>query len=185
VLAAAVHAAALLVLLAVRPGAEHGAGRDVWAAAAIVGVAVAAAGTLVYWLGWRRQRPDGRIRADLAALGGVLRQPRRAVLLWSGATAIPTLHVLTLIAVLRGLGQPTPVVTVAVAYLGASALAAAVPGPGGFGALDVALIAALTGSGLAASAALAGVIGYRLLTGWLPLVPGAAMLLLLLHHRVI
>lgn len=118
-------------------------------------------------------------------LGMALAHPGRAVMLWVGSAAVPALHIVTLVAVLQALDRPAPIGTVAVVYLGASAVASIIPSPGGFGGLDVALLAALSATGITASAAAAAVIGYRLLTVWLPLLPGAATLLLLLHRRII
>jgi len=66
-----------------------------------------------------------------------------------------------------------------------SSVSALVPSPGGFGALDVALVAGLVAVGTPSATALATVLAYRLLTVWLPLVPGACVLAVLLRRRVI
>ena len=92
---------------------------------------------------------------------------------------------MTLLAVLRSLDLPQPVTAVTLAYLGASAIAAFIPSPGGFGGLDVALVAALASLGTPTTHAIAAVIGYRLLTVWIPLLPGAATLAVMLHRRLI
>ena len=55
-------------------------------------------------------------------------------------------------------------------YLGAAALAAAAPSPGGLGAIEAALVAGLTGVGMLA--AVSAVLLYRLATYWLPVGPG-------------
>jgi undecaprenyl-diphosphatase len=57
-------------------------------------------------------------------------------------------------------------------YLGASVIAAAAPTPGGLGAMEAALVAGLTGVGMEPSIAVAAVLSYRLLTYWLPVLPG-------------
>ena len=57
-------------------------------------------------------------------------------------------------------------------YLGASLLAAAAPTPGGLGALEAALVAGFTGVGMESGVAVAAVLSYRLLTYWLPILPG-------------
>jgi uncharacterized membrane protein YbhN (UPF0104 family) len=180
----AVRVAVLFALLAVRPGIAHLSRRDVLAVGGAV-VLVVAVGVVVSWLCRHRWRPEGRVRTTLAALWTILRRPDRAVLLWAGSAAVPALHVVTLTLVLRGLGQSAPMTTVAVAYLGAAAVSTLIPSPSGFGAFDVALLAALTECGLPATAALAAVIVYRLLSAWLPVLPGAAMLVVLLRRGVI
>jgi undecaprenyl-diphosphatase len=57
-------------------------------------------------------------------------------------------------------------------YLGASIIAAAAPTPGGLGALEAATVAGLTGMGMASGPAVAAVLSYRLVTYWLPILPG-------------
>jgi uncharacterized protein (TIRG00374 family) len=57
-------------------------------------------------------------------------------------------------------------------YLGASIIAAAAPTPGGLGAMEAALVAGLSSVGLASGVAVAAVLSYRLVTYWLPILPG-------------
>jgi undecaprenyl-diphosphatase len=59
-------------------------------------------------------------------------------------------------------------------YLGSSILAAAAPTPGGLGAMEAALVAGFTGVGLDPGVAVAAVLSYRLVTYWLPILPGWA-----------
>lgn len=137
----------------------------------------------VWWT--RRTRFMAHLTGQLAVLVAVLRTPARAAQLWLGSTAVPVLHCLIVYAVLRSLGGTVPVLEVSVAYLIASSVSALLPSPGGFGALDIALVAALVAVGAPAATALATVLAYRLLTVWVPLLPGACVLAVLLHRRVI
>ncbi|NUS15026.1 MAG: TIGR00374 family protein, partial [Streptomyces sp.] len=61
--------------------------------------------------------------------------------------------------------------------------AALLPTPGGLGSLDAALAFALTASGAPGTAAASAVLGYRLLTVWLPLIPGLMVLAVLVRRR--
>ncbi len=152
------------------------------------GVAAAAlTGVLITWTVVARRRGPAaeRIQLTLAAGRLAMRQPRRAVPLWAGSAAVPALHIVVLTSVLHALHRPAPLLTIAVVYLGATALAAAIPSPGGFGGLDVTLLAALTGVGMTPAAAASAVVGYRLLTVWIPLLPGAATLILILRRRIV
>ncbi len=54
----------------------------------------------------------------------------------------------------------------------ASSIAAVSPTPGGLGAIEAALIAGLTGVGIAPGPAVSAVLTYRLATYWLPVAPG-------------
>jgi uncharacterized membrane protein YbhN (UPF0104 family) len=120
-------------------------------------------------------------RSLLAGAGST----RRAALLWGGSIAIPMLHAATLCAIAAALHAPLGPGKIIVVYLVASALSAIIPSPGGFGGLDAALTALLTGAGVPTTTALAAVLGYRLLTAWLPLAPSAAVCGVLIRTRLI
>lgn len=74
---------------------------------------------------------------------------------------------------------------VAIAYLAASVAAAAVPTPGGIGSVDAALVVALVAAGASVTAAGSVVLGYRIITVWLPLIPGALVLGALVRSKVV
>ena len=59
-----------------------------------------------------------------------------------------------------------------IVYLGGSAVASVSPTPGALGAVEAALVAGLTGVGIAAGPAVAGVLAFRLVTFWAPTLPG-------------
>ena len=152
-------------------------------------VLLATTGLLV----WRRRRrstaPPARspsrqlLRTELAQLATVLRDPRRAAQLWLGATSAGILHGLILLAVLRSLGGTTPALSVVAIYLATSALSSLIPAPGAVGPLDLMLVAGLLSLGTSSPAAVATVLGYRLVTVWLPLLPSALVFGHLLRRR--
>jgi uncharacterized protein (TIRG00374 family) len=72
-----------------------------------------------------------------------------------------------------------PLATVALVYLAGSAIASAAPTPGGLGATEAAFAAALTTVGVGEADAISGVLLYRLVTFWLPILPGYASYVLL------
>ncbi|MGH2669626.1 MAG: lysylphosphatidylglycerol synthase domain-containing protein, partial [bacterium] len=57
----------------------------------------------------------------------------------------------------------------------AAAIGSATPTPGGLGAVEAALVAALSGYGMTGSAAVSSVLTFRLATYWLPMIPGWIM----------
>jgi len=61
---------------------------------------------------------------------------------------------------------------VSAAYLTAAAIGAVSPTPGGLGAVEAALVAGLIGLGVPPGPAIAGVLSFRLITYWLPVIPG-------------
>ncbi|WP_327365188.1 lysylphosphatidylglycerol synthase transmembrane domain-containing protein [Streptomyces sp. NBC_01217] len=112
-------------------------------------------------------------------------RPTRALALWGGSLAFPVLQAAGLVAVALALDVPVPVIHVAIAYLSASIAAAAVPTPGGIGSVDAALVIALVAAGASVTAAGSVVLGYRIITVWLPLIPGALVLGALVRSKVI
>ncbi|MGW4568858.1 lysylphosphatidylglycerol synthase domain-containing protein [Streptomyces sp. NPDC004561] len=132
---------------------------------------------------WARCRQGlAAVLADIRALHAC---PARAAALWGGSLAFAALHSLVLIAVTRAVGLPLPPLQVALLYLAASSAAALLPTPGGLGSLDAALALALTVSGAPAAAAASAVLGYRLLTVWLPLLPGLLVLGVLVRRKAL
>ncbi|MFG2385109.1 lysylphosphatidylglycerol synthase transmembrane domain-containing protein [Streptomyces avermitilis] len=125
------------------------------------------------------------IRAVLADVRAVHRQPARAAALWGGSLAFALLHASVVVAVTQSLELPLSPALVALAYLAASGAAALLPTPGGIGSLDAALALALTLAGSPAATAASAVLGYRLLTVWLPLLPGLLVLGLLVRRKTL
>ena len=98
---------------------------------------------------------------------------RGAQFAWS-ATAV-VLEGATLAAALHGVGGQVPVLATATVYAALHLLWSAVPVTGAPGAADVALLLALTSLGAPLSAAVAGVVTFRLLTFWIPAALGALL----------
>jgi undecaprenyl-diphosphatase len=139
-------------------------------AIAVVGVLVAA-GVVIVVGPWR-----GTVVATLTEAWGafrtVTRQPAKAVRLLAGAVVLNAGYVIALQASLEAVGASVSAGTVALVYLGGAAIAAASPTPGGLGAAEAAYVAALAAAGVEASLAVAGVLVFRLVTFWLPTLPG-------------
>ncbi|MCX5373952.1 flippase-like domain-containing protein [Streptomyces sp. NBC_00103] len=125
------------------------------------------------------------LRTALGEARSVHSRPARALALWGGSLAFPVLQAAGLAAVGQALGLPVPVAHMAVAYLAATVAVALVPTPGGIGSVEAALIVALVAAGGPVALATAVVLGYRIITVWLPLVPGALTLGALVRMKVI
>lgn len=143
------------------------------------------AATAHRWCRNRLAAGMAHLRLELRSSAAVLRHPGRAGLLWVGSAASPVLHALVLVAVYNSLSGGLAPLAIALVYLVASSVAALIPSPGGFGALDLTLVAGLVAAGAPATTGLATVLGYRLLTVWVPLVPGALVFALLLRRGVL
>lgn len=127
----------------------------------------------------------GFLRTALGEARSVHARPARALALWGGALAFPALQAGVLVLVGRAFGLAVPSAHLAVAYLAATVAVALVPTPGGIGSVEAALVVALVAAGGAAAVATAVVLVFRLLTVWLPLLPGALTLAALVRMKVI
>lgn len=125
------------------------------------------------------------VRTALGEARSVHARPARALALWGGSLAFPALQAAGLAAVGQSLGLPVPAAHMALAYLAATVAVAFVPTPGGLGSVEAALIVALVAVGGPAAVATAVVLAYRIITVWVPLVPGALTLGALVRLKVI
>ncbi|QIJ65912.1 lysylphosphatidylglycerol synthase domain-containing protein [Streptomyces sp. JB150] len=125
------------------------------------------------------------LRTALGEARSVHRRPARAFALWGGSFAFPALQASVLVAVGRALGLGVSPWHMAVAYLAATVAVALIPTPGGVGSVEAALIVALVAAGGPAAVATAVVLAFRILTVWLPLLPGALTLGVLVRLKVI
>ncbi|CAM5371465.1 YbhN family protein [Streptomyces chartreusis] len=151
----------------------------------VAAVSAAAALAVMVLAGPLRPRCRRALTAVRAYIGAVHARPGRAAALWGGSLAFVVLHCAVLIAVTRAVAMPLAPARVALLYLAASSAAALLPTPGGLGSLDAVLAFALTTTGATATAATSAVLGYRLLTVWLPLIPGLGVLALLVRRRAL
>lgn len=176
---ALVHAGGLLVAIAVtgRTGVGDVRLPSGWPVLIAVVAGLALAGVVV-WVPALRRRVLPRRRVLWPAWQGVLglratlRRPAKAARLLGGSGGVTACYILALYASLEAFGADLPLAKVAVAYLGGAAVASVSPTPGGLGALEAALVAGLTAVGGPAGPVIAGVLTFRLLTFWLPVLPG-------------
>ncbi|MFI7498591.1 YbhN family protein [Streptomyces sp. NPDC049687] len=151
---------------------------------ALVAAAMVAAGVL-FLVRRLRTAVFSFLRTALCEARSVHTCPSRALALWGGSLAFPVLQAAGLTAVGQALGLPVPPAHMAVAYLAATVAVALVPTPGGIGSVEAALIVALVAAGGPVALATAVVLTYRIITVWLPLLPGAVTLGALVRWKVI
>jgi len=112
------------------------------------------------------------LRSGAASLARVARAPGKMIMLFGGSALITLAYIGALAASVQAFGGGPGIVVIGAVYLGAAALAAAAPSPGGLGVIEAALIAGLTGVGMPAGPAVSAVLLHRLATYWLPVAPG-------------
>ncbi|MFJ7770787.1 lysylphosphatidylglycerol synthase domain-containing protein [Streptomyces sp. NPDC097107] len=105
----------------------------------------------------------------------VLQRPQKLVTGIGGMLLLTACFVMCLDASIRAFGDETTSISlasVAVVFLAGNALGSAAPTPGGVGAVEATLTVGLIAVGLPKEVAAPAVLLYRLLTLWLPVLPG-------------
>ncbi|MPY64150.1 lysylphosphatidylglycerol synthase transmembrane domain-containing protein [Streptomyces spongiae] len=125
------------------------------------------------------------LRTALTEARSVHTRPARVLALWGGSLSFPLLQAAGLTTVGLALGLDVPVVHMVVAYLAATVAVALIPTPGGIGSVEAALVIALVAAGGPVAVATAVVLAFRIITVWLPLLPGALTLGALVRLKVI
>ncbi|MER6950615.1 lysylphosphatidylglycerol synthase transmembrane domain-containing protein [Nonomuraea sp. NPDC000554] len=131
----------------------------------------------------------GRMRSlfsnVLPRLLDVLQSPRKVIEGCAGTLMITLAFVGCLDACVAAFGGSLDFTAVAVVYLTANAIGSAAPTPGGLGAVEASLTLGLTVAGLPAELATSAVLLFRLLTFWLPVLPGWASFTYLQRHEAL
>ena len=81
-------------------------------------------------------------------------------------------YILCLAACVEAFGGDLSFATIGFVYLTGSIIGQAAPTPGGLGAVEAAMAAGLTAAGMESGVALSAVLLYRVITFWIPTVPG-------------
>ncbi|MFJ9020387.1 YbhN family protein [Streptomyces sp. NPDC102259] len=158
-------------------------GRTLLLAAAGLLLAPAATAALLVLVRPLRRPALDFVRTALTDARHLHTRPARFLPLWGGAVAAPLIQASVVASVGTALGLPLSWPQLLFAFLAASTAAGAVPAPGGIGPVDAALVLTLAGYGTPLPLATATVIGYRVLTVWLPLLPGMLVLSALVQRK--
>ncbi|WP_246238844.1 lysylphosphatidylglycerol synthase transmembrane domain-containing protein [Acrocarpospora corrugata] len=115
----------------------------------------------------------------------VLQSPRKIVEAVSGTLLLSLMFIICLSACVRAFGAEVSFAAVAVVFLAGNAIGSAAPTPGGLGAVEGALAIGLTFAGLDSPVATSAVLLFRLMTFWLPVLPGWASFTWLQRHNAL
>jgi uncharacterized protein (TIRG00374 family) len=145
-----------------------------WAVAVLVAFLVAAIVLLLLPL--TRNWITRRIRPIFQQVGPrlltLVQQPRKLGLGVGGILLLNLGYCACLIACVWAFGGSAPLAAIAVVYLAGATIGQAAPTPGGLGAVEAALSAGLTAAGIPGGLAVSSVLLFRLVTFWLPTIPG-------------
>ena len=108
----------------------------------------------------------------LPRLVTVAQNPNRLAMGVGGQIIVTLSYIAALSACVNALGGNLTLPATAVVYLAGYTLGQAVPTPGGIGGVEAVMSAALAAAGLDVSTAISVTLLFRLVTFWLPIVPG-------------
>ena len=141
------------------------------AVAWVVGI-VSILGGLIWFTPWGRRVVGERLvttaRQVWVTLRGIAAEPGRFVVLFGTCTISKFATITAFTMSCRAMDVTIAYPRLGLLYLTASSVASAAPTPGGLGAVEAALTAALTGVGVPPADALSAVFLFRLMTFWLP-----------------
>jgi uncharacterized protein (TIRG00374 family) len=119
-------------------------------------------------------RLKGMFSGVVPRLLDVFQTPRKLLTGMGGTLLLTAAFVVCLDASIRAFGGSISWTAVVIVFLTGNAIGSAAPTPGGLGAVEGALTLGLTVAGLPAGTATSAVLLFRLLTFWLPVLPGWA-----------
>jgi uncharacterized protein (TIRG00374 family) len=102
----------------------------------------------------------------------IVQQPQRLLSSIASSLVLNFSYILSFYAALNAFGSDISIATAAFVYLAGATIGQAAPTPGGIGAVEAALVAGLTAAGVPSGTALSAVLLYRVVTFWLPVLPG-------------
>jgi len=176
----------LLVAFAAATGATANESLPVpgWAFGVLGGLAVLALLALTIpgirlWISARVLPP---LRQSLSRLLDLLTTPAKLAEALLGALGLNAAYIAALWFAVHAFNGPVGLSGAAVVYLTSAAIGSVAPTPGGLGAVELALSTGLAALGMASTAAVSGVLLFRLATFWLP-VPLGWLALQVLRRR--
>jgi uncharacterized protein (TIRG00374 family) len=145
---------------------------------ALLAVIVAGVVTSTRWSEWRhRQVIVAHLRTLIRELRELLHDRWAVAAMLVGPLLSSLGYIVAFWCALSAVGVHLSLTTAAVVYISATAVATAVPVPGGVGAVELTLAAALSAAGVAPGLALSGVLIFRLASLWLPSAVGFVALI--------
>ncbi|MFO0882317.1 MAG: flippase-like domain-containing protein [Candidatus Saccharimonadales bacterium] len=152
---------------------------------AVVVIVVAIVSVVLWNWKWVRDKVTKFAKDALKNVVEYRHEPFRLVLAVLGASLVTIAYVAALYASAHSIGMPVTVVQAFVAYTIGTLIGAAVPTPGGLGGVEAGLYAGLIAFGYPPGEVLSTIIIYRLMTFWLPILPGYLSFWLLQRNKII
>lgn len=136
-----------------------------------VGLFVAMLATAAYSKKFRRQLTKS-LKVSIAVIKSTVSRPIHLCLAILSSSGITLCFVGSLYFCLRSAGIELSPSELMIVFLASAVATSASPTPGGLGAAEVSMLVALEKLSVTGPSALAGVVAFRLITYWLPILPG-------------
>ena len=132
---------------------------------------------LLFLLPWGRRLLRARVlpplQRSVSGVAAIARSPVKLLELFGGAVFLTSMNIAALVTSVYAFGATdASVVVIGVVFLVGSGVASVAPTPGNLGAVEAALIAGLTSVGVESDVAVPAVFLFRIVTFWLPILPG-------------
>lgn len=134
-----------------------------------IGVLLLAAIGIALWIPASRRKILAETYPVLNAFPEALRYPKRTAVMISASVTSCLAYGIALTGAIAAFGHTPPFIGVLLAYCIAVTVSTISPTPGGLGAMEMSLTAALSWLGLPAGSAIASVLTFRLITFWIPI----------------
>ena len=138
----------------------------------IVALSVTALLTIPNIRSWASQKIQPIFSQVVPRLSSLANQPAKLATGVFGVFLLNVSYCLCLVASVRAFTPDASVAAIALVYLTAAVVGQAAPTPGGLGAVEAAMAAGLTAAGIDPGIAISATLIFRLLTFWLPTLPG-------------
>jgi uncharacterized protein (TIRG00374 family) len=138
----------------------------------IVALSVTALLTLPNIRSWASQKIQPIFSQVVPRLSSLANQPAKLATGVFGVFLLNVSYCLCLVASVRAFTPDASIAAIALVYLTAAVVGQAAPTPGGLGAVEAAMAAGLTAAGIDPGIAISATLIFRLLTFWLPTLPG-------------
>jgi uncharacterized membrane protein YbhN (UPF0104 family) len=138
----------------------------------IVALTVTALLTIPNIRSWASEKIQPIFSQVVPRLSSLANQPAKLASGVFGVFLLNVSYCLCLVAAVRAFTPDASIAAIALVYLTAAVVGQAAPTPGGLGAVEAAMAAGLTAAGIDPGIAISATLVFRLLTFWLPTIPG-------------
>jgi uncharacterized membrane protein YbhN (UPF0104 family) len=138
----------------------------------VIALSASALFTIPNFRRWTTEKIQPIFSQVVPRLSSLANQPAKLATGICGVLLLNVSYCVCLIASVRAFTPDSSIAAIALVYLAGSIVGQAAPTPGGLGAVEAALAAGLTAAGIDPGIAISATLVFRLMTFWIPTIPG-------------